>query len=97
MEILRCEKVSRIYGFGDSQVKALDGIDLSVEAGEFIAVMGPSGSGKTTLMNIIGCLDRPTSGQYYLDGEDVLSYIAFPQQAEKFFAARKAKEEKQTA
>ena len=53
MEILRCEKVSRIYGFGDSQVKALDGIDLSVEAGEFIAVMGPSGSGKSTLLHLL--------------------------------------------
>jgi putative ABC transport system ATP-binding protein len=60
-----------MYGMGDAQVYALDGIDLEIHENEFVAVMGPSGSGKSTLMNILGCLDRPTSGEYYLAGEDV--------------------------
>jgi putative ABC transport system ATP-binding protein len=63
--------LTRIYGSGDAEVWALDGVDLQVQKGEFVALMGPSGSGKSTLMNILGCLDRPTGGQYHLDGEDV--------------------------
>src|SRR5713226_7456349 len=69
--LIRLENVHRIYDLGEIQVQALRGISLEARPGEFVAVMGPSGSGKSTVMNILGCLDRPTKGRYFLDGVDV--------------------------
>ena len=69
--VIRIEDVSKVYGIGNTEVRALNSINLIVEQGEYCAIMGASGSGKSTAMNIIGCLDRPTSGRYYLDGIDV--------------------------
>ena len=63
--------VSKIYGSGEAEVKALDGLDLEVFQGDYLAVMGASGSGKSTAMNVLGCLDRPTSGSYRLNGTAV--------------------------
>jgi putative ABC transport system ATP-binding protein len=71
MEILRAENLAKIYGKGDNEVRALDGVSFSVERGEFIAIVGPSGSGKSTLLHILGGVDRPTSGKVYMDGQDV--------------------------
>ncbi len=65
------KNIYKIYSDGDSEIRALDGISLHIDEGEFVAIVGQSGSGKSTAMNIIGCLDIPTSGEYYLDGEDV--------------------------
>jgi putative ABC transport system ATP-binding protein len=71
--VIELNEVRKTYATGDAEVHALDGVSLSIEPGEFAAIMGPSGSGKSTLMNILGCLDRPTSGRYVLDGRDVTS------------------------
>ncbi|OGN91226.1 MAG: macrolide ABC transporter ATP-binding protein [Chloroflexi bacterium RBG_13_48_10] len=69
--MIEIDRITKIYKMGDVQVTALDGVCLTVQQGEFLAIMGPSGSGKSTLMNILGCLDRPSSGTYLLAGEDV--------------------------
>jgi putative ABC transport system ATP-binding protein len=69
--VVDAKNLTKIYQMGDVEVKALRGLSLQIRRGEVVAIMGPSGSGKSTLMNILGCLDRPTTGEYYLDGESV--------------------------
>jgi len=69
--VIRIENIHKIYQVGDQQVRALDGVDLSVRRHEYVAIMGPSGSGKSTMMNILGCLDIPSDGKYILNGTDV--------------------------
>ncbi len=69
--IIRLENIFKIYGSGETEVKALNDVNLTINEGEYCSIMGPSGSGKSTAMNIIGCLDRPSSGNYYLDNLDV--------------------------
>ena len=73
MIILQTEKLKKIYGSGDTEVRALDGVDLEVESGEFVAVVGTSGSGKSTLLHMLGGLDRPTSGTVTVDGKKIFS------------------------
>lgn len=69
--IIRLERLEKTYDLGAIQVHALRGVSLDIEAGSYVAIMGPSGSGKSTMLNVLGCLDRPTAGRYYLGGEDV--------------------------
>lgn len=71
MEILRVENLTKVYGKGENEVRALDGVSFSVEKGEFVAVIGPSGSGKSTLLHILGAVDEPSSGKVFMDGKDV--------------------------
>ncbi len=73
MELLRIEHLSKIYGEGDNEVRALDDVSFTVEKGQFLAIVGPSGSGKSTLLHILGGVDRPTSGKVYLDGQDIFA------------------------
>ncbi len=72
--VIETVDLKKIYGMGDIRVAALDGLSIKIKEGEFVSVMGPSGSGKSTLMNILGCLDRPSEGQYILNGEDVSAF-----------------------
>ena len=71
MSLIEVKDIYKIYNPGENEVRALDGINLTIERGEFVAIVGQSGSGKSTLMNMLGLLDVPTSGEYYLDGENV--------------------------
>lgn len=71
MEILRVENLTKVYGKGENEVRALDGVSFSVEKGEFVAIIGPSGSGKSTLLHILGAVDEPSSGKVFMDGKDV--------------------------
>lgn len=71
--LINIENMKKIYNPGENEVRALDGIDLDIEKGDLVAIVGHSGSGKSTLMNMLGCLDTPTSGKYVLDGQDVAS------------------------
>lgn len=70
-ELLKIENMYKIYEMGSEKVHALDGVDITVQEHEFVAIVGPSGSGKSTLMNMIGCLDTPTSGKYHIEGRDI--------------------------
>jgi putative ABC transport system ATP-binding protein len=72
-QVIVLKDIVKIFHMGDQELRALDDVNFSVEEGDFVAIMGPSGSGKSTMMNILGCLDRPTSGEYYLDGREVAS------------------------
>lgn len=71
VEILRVENLTKVYGNGENEVRALDGVSFSVEKGEFVAIIGPSGSGKSTLLHILGAVDEPSSGKVFMDGKDV--------------------------
>lgn len=71
MALIRTERLTKVYGSGKTEVRALCGVSLKVESGEYIALMGPSGSGKSTLMHLLGCLDTPTEGRYWFSGQDV--------------------------
>ncbi len=74
--LIKLDNIYKTYGSGDIQVNALSGVNLAIDTGEYCAIMGSSGSGKSTMMNILGCLDRPTVGSYYLDGKNVASLSA---------------------
>jgi len=72
--LIQLEEIKKIYKVGETQVNALRGLSYNINEGDFVAIMGPSGSGKSTLMNILGCLDKPTEGKYFLEGEEVSTF-----------------------
>jgi putative ABC transport system ATP-binding protein len=74
--LIQLEEITKVYDSGENAVQALCGVDVAIQRGEFVAIIGPSGSGKSTLMHILGCLDTPSSGRYWLDGEDVAEMSA---------------------
>lgn len=74
MSILQTKGLTKVYGAGENQVHALDGVDISIEKGEFIAIVGTSGSGKSTLLHMLGGLDRPTAGKVFVDGKDIFFF-----------------------
>ena len=69
--LIQFNKITKVYGTGNTEVRALWNVDMTINSGEYCSIMGPSGSGKSTAMNMIGCLDQPTSGEYLFDGQDV--------------------------
>ena len=73
MEVLKAEHLTKVYGSGENEVRALDDVSLYIQRGEFVAIIGPSGSGKSTLLHVLGGVDRPTSGKVWLDGTDIYS------------------------
>lgn len=87
MEILKVENLTKVYGKGENEVRALNGVSFSVEKGDFVAIIGPSGSGKSTLLHTLGGVDRPTGGKVLVNGQDVYSRSMNRLQ---FFAAAKS-------
>ena len=75
MEILRVENLTKVYGTGENEVRALDSVSFSVRKGEFVAIIGPSGSGKSTLLHILGGVDKPTGGKVFMNGQDVYAQM----------------------
>ena len=99
MTILQTHDLKKYYGAGDTQVKALDGVDLSIQQGEFVAIVGTSGSGKSTLLHMLGGLDRPTSGTVTVDGKDIFalkdeaSFTVYDSKAEKMLTVKAVKKD----
>ena len=85
MSIIFLKDITKTYHMGDTAVHALNHVSLHIDAGEFVAIIGSSGSGKSTLMNIVGCLDRPTSGSYQLEGKELYLYLALQLQYDILF------------